>query len=740
MFPKWLKPRMEWFLYGSIALMIAGAVYYFVLPSRAPIDEVNKFYTRAPLHQLQEVITEHPEKIQQLRFLSERNGKVVDAFPHTVQLDVKPGDEKVGASGTETKNEDKSLWSELAGNEEYVRLSKLATDNHVYIDSRIVDAPPETPFLVQVMMSFGPFLLLLVVGSYLLNKHGGLPNQASKNGKVNLVRLDQMGSPVKLSDVQGIDDERKTLEELIRNLKNPTLLVKLGGEIPRGVLLKGPPGVGKTYIIQAIAGETKIPILSGAGSDFVEQYVGVGAARIRDAFAQARKLRDETGSWVILFIDEFTTVGQNRAANAGGGSTEHGQTVDALLVELNGAANDNSRILFVAATNQPEGLDEAITRSGRLGDLQIEISKPDKEGRLAILKKKLEKIPHLLSAEDVEKIASEMTGMTGADIETLIRKRTPARAARRLIGTLPAEKLLDPAGLDYDKTFAPQDIASTMDDVWHELMDMTLGNISETKGRRLDPAVKEMIAKHETGHLTLAIRKLLQNTGRWDGQYGDKITDVSILGPNGIGGFVRTVPEHGFQTAKYLKSRLAVALAGNVSERLFTGDTTGGCQNDLEQANRIIKAMLLQINMSDRHNLVDKDGKPLKKLPAISVQEQGGGSRYLRGVSGGHAPQYGMSDGSAWQVDELITIYLDEAYEEAEAYLREEAEWVDYFWQILVERERMRWNEIEEHWSKFHKNADLSKSFAYVYQWDPNQNPALANGLVQDTAAKVVGA
>lgn len=729
--PKWLKPRMNWLLYGGLALVVVGAFLYFVLPSPAPVDTATAHYQRSELYKVQDVLVKSPERVKLIKFLSERNGRVVDAFPHRVLLDI---------NGTEDK--DKSLWAEVAGNEEYVRLSKIATDNHIYIDSAIIDAPPETSMLGAIMMNFGPFLLVAAAVAYFMNRNGGMPGgQESKNGKVTLTRLDQMGSPVRLNDVQGIDDERKTIEELIRNLKYPDLLLKLKGEIPRGVLLKGPPGVGKTFILQAIAGETKIPILSGAGSDFVEQYVGVGAARIRDAFAQARKLRDEYNTWVILFIDEFTTVGQNRAANAGGGSTEHGQTVDALLVELNGAGADNSRILFVAATNQPEGLDEAITRSGRLGDLQIEIGKPDKEGRQAILKVKLAKIPNNLTEEDVEKIAAEMTGMTGADIDTLVRKRAPARAARRLFGTLAPELLLDPAGLNVEKHFKTEDVISTMEDVWFELMDMTMGNISETKGRRLDPQVKEMIAKHETGHLTLAIRKLLQNTGTWDGQYGDKITDVSILGPNGVGGFVRTVPYHNFQTARNLKSRLALAMAGNVAERLFARDTTGGCQNDLEQANRIIKAMLLQINMSDRHNQVDESGKPLKKLPAISVQEQGSQSRYLRGVSNGHAPQYGMSDGSAWQVDELIRIFLDEAYAEAEAYLKEEADWVEYFWPVLVARERMRWAEVKEHWDTFHKERgrdDLSKSFAYIYQWDENHTGSIAAKLKLEAEAKAV--
>jgi cell division protease FtsH len=729
MFPKllkWLKPRMSWFLYGGLLVAVLSSIYMVFLAGNLPIDKVIQYHSQKKLYEVQSLLQNSPDAVKGIKFVSEKSGNVVDNFPHKVLLDRKDN------------SKEPDIWAPIAGNEEYVRVSKLADHNQIFIDSEIVDAPPETSTFMKLLGYFAPTLMVLVLVWFFMSKSGGLGgmgDQATKNGKVTLNRLDLMGSPVRLNDVQGIDDERKTIEELIRNLKYPQMLTLLQGEIPRGVLLVGPPGVGKTFILQAIAGETGIPILAGAGSDFVEQFVGVGASRVRDAFVQARQLRDATNGWVILFIDEFTTVGQNRANSGSGGSMEHAQTVDALLVELNGAGADNSRILFVAATNQPEGLDEAITRRGRLGDLKIEIGKPDKEGRKAILRIKLAKVPHLLTEEDIEKIATEMTGMTGADIDSLIRKGAPARAARRLFAAVSPELLLDPAGFDIAKHFPPEVIKINMDDVWFELMDMTLGTISETRGRRLDPQVKRMIAYHESGHFTVAMRKLLQNTGTWDGQYGDDITDISILGPNGVGGFVRTVPAHNFQTARSLKSRLAVALAGYVAERLFLKDTTGGCSNDLEQANRIIKAMLLQLNMSDRHNAVDKNGK-VKRLPAISVQEQGAQSRFLRGAQGGHAPQYGMSDGSAWQVDELIAVMLDEAETEATAYLEEERAWVEYFAPILVARERMRFAEVKALWDQFHEGKDLSREFAFKYNWDPNHVEVIDAVAVEPAAGR----
>jgi cell division protease FtsH len=324
----------------------------------------------------------------------------------------------------------------------------------------------------------------------------------------------------------------------------------------------------------------------------------------------------------------------------------------------------------------------------------------------------------------VDKLADEMTGMTGADIETLVKKKAPARARRRLFATVSPEVLLNPDGFDVEKHFKPEDFKIIMDDLWLSLMEMVLGNISETKGRRLDPKVKKMISYHEAGHLTLAMRKLLQNTGKWDGQYGDDITDISILGPNGVGGFVRTTPKHDFGTAKYLKSQLAIAHAGNAAERIFLGDTTGGCQNDLQQSNRIVKAMLLQLNMSHCHNFKKADGT-LLTLPAISVDQQGG-SQFLGGQRT-HAPQYGMSDFSASQVDQLIGVFLDEASKEATAYLEQERGWIEFFVPKLLAKERMRFAEIKTLWDEYHHtDTDLSRSFAFTYEWDANHLAAKA--------------
>jgi len=546
--------------------------------------------------------------------------------------------------------------------------------------------------------------------------------QQNQKGKMTLSRLDETGEKVRFEDVAGIDDEMDKIVKLVFNIRNPQMLAKLNGRMPAGVMLVGKPGTGKSFLVQAMAGELgsggkPLPILTCSGSDFVEMYVGVGASRVRDAFAQARALRDSTGSWVILFVDEFDAVGKSRAAGgAGGGNDERDQTVAQLLVEINGTQNDNSRILLIVATNQPDKLDPALIRAGRLGDVKIEIGEPDRQGRIDILNVKLKKVP---AAKDVnvEALADEMPGLVGADIDTLVRKRGPEFAMRRLLQRVPHDVQITPEGFSLDTYFQPEDFQITHEDLWKALEEMTLGAINETKGRRVPDEIKELLAYHELGHFTLMYRKFLQTKGeKMDWQYGEAISSISILGPNGVGGFVKPRPGHSLKkTAKHYKGYLAIALAGNRAERMFIKDKTGGCSNDLKQATRVIKAMLLEVNMSDCNN----NGW---KLPALSV-DFSGQSRFLGGEAS-HAAQYGMSPDSASQVDAFIALFMDEAEAEADAYLKEEEGWIRWVMPKLVKAERVRieqmvawWNEYHE---QYHPGVDYSTKVAWAYAWDEN--------------------
>jgi cell division protease FtsH len=693
MWPKFLKPNWNWLVAAVWLAVVASAYWAFFDPYKAklPLDH----HKQVDFGVIQQLVEKYPGQVKTITFLKERRRDT----PVKVMTDG-----------------EQSLWAEMIGTHDYELLSDAAEHNHVAKDARFLNpqeehmggtgGPDFAWFAGNVILP-----LVFMIGTFFLfNKAGSfLGGNANKTSKISLTRLDQKENPVKFTDVAGIEDELKKVKSLVFDIRNPSMLTRLGGKLPVGMQIVGPPGTGKTFIVQAIAGEAGIPVLSMSGSDFNEMFVGVGAARMRDAWAQARALRDAENKWVILFCDEFDSVGRSRA-DGGGGNDERNQTVGQILVEIQGTQSDNSRILFVIATNQPDSLDPAIVRAGRLGDMKLEVVAPDKEGRQAIMRVKLRKIP---AGDDinVELLAEEMPGLTGADIDTLVTKRGPQFAKKRLLERVPKDIAWEPGKLKLEDYFKPEDFKVTHIDLWKALEDMTIGSVNETKGRRLNPEVRRMIAFHELGHFTLAMRKRLQHTGQWDGQYGDAISSISILGPNGVGGFVKTVPDHDMKTAKNYKGFVAIALAGNRAERMFLNDKTGGCSNDLEQASRIVKAMLLQLNMSDCNN----QGW---KLPAISV-EYSGGSRYLGGQEM-HEAQYGMSEDSAKQVDKFINLFLTEAEVEADSYLAEEAEWIRWMAPTLMTRERMRFKEIEAYWNEFHKGKDLTRAVAFPYNWDRN--------------------
>ena len=691
--PKLPKFNMKWFLHGAWVLMLlgVGSLWFF----SGGENDMFSSHSHATFAEIQKLVVDDPKSISKLTFYKEDKSDT----PSIVMIDG-----------------EKNLWADVPGTHDYNALTDAAEKSHVFKDGKNYNPDQANAWMgwfstvAQVgvpILIFGVIFFMIMRG----RAPGGMGN-AQKHAKISLTRLDQREKPVKFSDVAGIDDELEKVRGIVFDIQNPEFLQKLGGRVPVGLQIVGPPGTGKTFIVQAIAGEAKIPVLSMSGSDFVEMYVGTGAARMRDAWAQARALRDKEKKWIILFCDEFDAVGRSRA-DGGGGNDERIQTVGQILVEIQGTQADNSRILFIVATNQPDSLDPAIVRAGRLGDMKIEVVAPDKEGRQAILNVKLKKVP---ASDDikVEQLADEMPGLTGADIDTLVTKRGPQFAKMRLLERVPEQEAWQPGELNLDKYFADEDYRVTHADLWKALEEMTMGAISETKGRRLNPQIKRMISVHELGHFTVAMRKRLQSTKSWDAQYGDMIASISVLGPNGIGGFVKTIPEHDFKTSKNLKSALAIALAGNRAERLVLGDWTGGCSNDLQYANRVVKAMLLKLNMSDCNNLG-------WKLPAISV-EYTGGSRYLGGRSK-HAAQYGMSEDSAKQVDKFIDLFLREAEAEADAYIKEELDWIEWMAPKLVKAERMRFSEIEPLWNDFHNErgrGDLSNAVAFPYTWDNN--------------------
>ena len=362
---------------------------------------------------------------------------------------------------------------------------------------------------------------------------------------------------VTFADVAGTDEAKEEVQEIVEFLKSPQKFQALGGRIPRGVLLVGPPGTGKTLLAKAIAGEAGVPFYSISGSEFVEMFVGVGAARVRDLFEQAKR-----NAPCLIFIDEIDAVGRHRGAGLGGGHDEREQTLNQILAEMDGF-DTNTNIIVIAATNRPDILDPALLRPGRF-DRHIVIDLPDIKGRKAILEVHAKSKP-LAKEVNLETVAKETPGFSGADLANLINEAA-ILAARRNRQDITLKELEDAA----DRTIAGP----------------------EKKSRIISPREKEIIAYHESGHALTA--KMLPNA--------DPVHKVSIVARGMLGGWTRFLPseDRHLWTKSQFGDRLAVSLGGRVAEEINFGEMTTGAQNDLEQATKLARKMVTEYGMSEK--------------------------------------------------------------------------------------------------------------------------------------------
>jgi cell division protease FtsH len=370
------------------------------------------------------------------------------------------------------------------------------------------------------------------------------------------LRLDNK-SDVTFADVAGTDEAKEEVQEVVDFLKSPQKFQSLGGRIPRGVLLVGPPGTGKTLLAKAIAGEANVPFYSISGSEFVEMFVGVGAARVRDLFEQAKR-----NAPCLIFIDEIDAVGRHRGAGLGGGHDEREQTLNQILAEMDGF-DTNANVIVMAATNRPDILDPALLRPGRF-DRHIVIDLPDIKGRKAILEVHAKGKP--LAAEvNLETVAKETPGFSGADLANLVNEAA-ILAARRNRKDITLKELEDAA----DRTIAGP----------------------EKKSRTISSKEKEIIAYHESGHALTA--RMLPNA--------DPVHKVSIIARGMLGGWTRFLPseDRHLWTKSQFEDRLAVSLGGRVAEEISFGETTTGAQNDLEQATKLARKMVTEYGMSEK--------------------------------------------------------------------------------------------------------------------------------------------
>lgn len=483
-----------------------------------------------------------------------------------------------------------------------------------------------------------PLAFFIFFWSFLIRRMGAGPQGVLSVGKARVKIFAEKEVGITFADVAGIDEAKAELEEIVQFLKFPEKFQRLGGRIPKGVLLVGAPGTGKTLLAKAVAGEAGVPFFSISGSEFVEMFVGVGAARVRDLFGQAKEQAP-----CIIFIDELDALGKARGLNPVGGHDEREQTLNQLLVEMDGF-DPRSGVIIMAATNRPEILDPALLRPGRF-DRHVAIDKPDIRGREAILMIHAREV-RLDPEVDLKKIAGLTPGFVGADLANLVNEAALVAARRD------AESV-------------------TMAD-FQEAVDRIIGGL-EKKNRAMNPKEKEIVAYHESGHALVAM--ILPNA--------DPVNKISII-PRGIAalGYTQQLPteDRYLMTREELLGRLQVLLGGRVAEELVFGDVSTGAMNDLQRATDIARSMVTEYGMSDRLGPLTYNREPRSAFLDLGV--------------GQRTREY--SEQTAESIDEEITRIIEETYQQARSILRGRKETLDRLARILLEKESIEGDELKK--------------------------------------------
>ncbi len=488
-----------------------------------------------------------------------------------------------------------------------------------------------------VFVSWFPMILLVGVWIYFMRQANSGNNKALSFGK-SRARLIENNKKVTFDDVAGCDESKQELEEVVDFLKEPEKFQRLGGKIPKGVLLVGPPGTGKTLLAKAVAGEANVPFFSISGSDFVEMFVGVGASRVRDMFAQAKK-----NAPCLLFIDEIDAVGRHRGAGLGGGNDEREQTLNQLLVEMDGF-DENENVILIAATNRPDVLDPALLRPGRF-DRQVTVSNPDVRGREAILKVHVRKVP-LAKDVNLTVVARGTPGFSGAELANLVNEAAliAARKNKRKV-----------TSADFD-----------------EAKDKVLmGN--ERKSVAMDEKEKRNTAYHEAGHAICTLHV----------PEADPIHKATIIPRGRALGMVQQLPEkdqYSYSRAK-MHSTLTIMMGGRVAEELKFGydAVTSGASSDISAATNLARSMVMEWGMSD-------------KLGPIRYSENSNEVFLGKSVT----QNQNMSEETSAMVDEEIKAFVNQGYENAKKILTEHREDWEKLAEALMEYETLTGEEIND--------------------------------------------
>ncbi|MHC6181417.1 ATP-dependent zinc metalloprotease FtsH [Clostridium sp. JNZ X4-2] len=497
--------------------------------------------------------------------------------------------------------------------------------------------PATMPMWVQYLPTVLVILMLVAFWfMFMQQSQGGGGNRNVMNfGKSRAKMATPDKKKVTFEDVAGADEEKEELAEIVDFLKQPKRYIEMGARIPKGVLLIGPPGTGKTLLAKAISGEAGVPFFSISGSDFVEMFVGVGASRVRDLFDQAKK-----NSPCIVFIDEIDAVGRQRGAGLGGGHDEREQTLNQLLVEMDGFGA-NEGIIMIAATNRPDILDPALLRPGRF-DRQILVGAPDVKGREEILKVH-SKNKNLADEVKLDVLAKRTPGFTGADLENLMNESAllAVRNNKTLIG---------------------------MDELEEAVTRVIAG--PEKKSRVIDEEDRKLTAYHEAGHAV--VMKLLPNS--------DPVHQISIIPRGMAGGYTMHLPEKdsSYMSKAKLEDEIVGLLGGRVSEKLVIGDISTGAKNDIERATTIARKMVMDYGMSDLGPIAFGSGHD----EVFLGRDFGKGKNYSEEV--------------AFEIDKEIRKLIDEGYNKAEKLLSQNMNKLKAVAERLLEKEKLEADEFEE--------------------------------------------
>mgnify|MGYP006270496351 CR=1 FL=1 len=506
------------------------------------------------------------------------------------------------------------------------------------VDIKVLEDTRGRPTLMSILLSWFPFLLLIAVWIFFMRQQmGGGKGGALTFGKSRAKMLTEHDTKVTFNDVAGVDEAKEDLEEVVEFLKDPHKFSRLGGKIPKGALLVGSPGTGKTLLARAVAGEAGVPFFSISGSDFVEMFVGVGAARVRDLFEQGKR-----SAPCIIFIDEIDAVGRHRGAGHGGGNDEREQTLNQLLVEMDGFES-NEGVILIAATNRPDVLDPALMRPGRF-DRQVSVPLPDISGREKILKVHMQKVP-LGGDVDAGVIARGTPGFSGADLANLVNEAAlmAARAEKRLVDMADFEAAKDKVMMG-----------------------------AERRSAVMTEEQKRTTAYHEAGHAIVALKL--------DGPT-DPVHKVTIIPRGRALGVTMQLPEEDKYTydKRYLENQIAILMGGRLAEEIILDQMTTGASNDIERATDIARKMVTQWGMSE------------KLGPQTYGNDESQGFMGQFGQSGS-----GLSENTANQVDAEIRRFTDVNYKKARKILENNTDLLHKMADALLDVETIDSEQIQQ--------------------------------------------